>query len=1353
MSGDRTSLATLAAPPALNWSDALRTGLDDVDRQHQRLIDIFNDAAVELGRGATGTTANVVLDELLAYSHYHFATEADLMRAWPVGAAHRSAHLQAHQRFIEFLDHARDLVATNASDTVEHVLSFLAEWLLHHILGMDGRLANEIKTLQGGTLPVPGVPSNALEHQLIDTASALRDSTRKRTFEVLLINRQLQAEVARRERAEADLRRMARFNAMLAQANQVVAASTDDQQLLQSICELGVGDADFALIWFGRPDDHGVFQVLNAAGTIEYLDGNPIDAGPSIPQGEDCSVHTWREGRALFNASFTDTTCPAPLQERATRFGLRASSALPIRREASVWAVMTVYHGHSDEFDADLEALLEELALIVSRGLNRLDTAARERDLAALRKTLLDHTVAGIVLVRDRRIVGANPRFIRMLGYASPEQLIGQATRTLYRTDAEYDRVSALYPELRSGRTAEVFELRVARQDGQEIVCDVSAGMAEEQGLETSVWTFQDVTDRARLQQQLRHQALHDILTGLPNRRALEQQLPLAIARARRNGSVTAVGMIDLDDFKPVNDAWGHDAGDRLLQDLARRLQATLRQSILLARPGGDEFVVVIEDLDEGQAIQQLNQVLKRLHQAVEAGFEVAPGQHAAVGMSMGVALFPLDATDGDALLRMADAAMYRAKAHKNDRARWWQLSSASASQPEREPPFDAYGNEANTLLVKVRPHFGAVASEFVAAFYDRLGHDSMSRAVLAQLGDEQMRSLMARQAAHFQFLLDPMTTAVMVMERARRLGLAHTLVGVDSAMLVQSLALYRRLLSEHLNGTFLRSRDRYRVLLTAETRLHDDMQTQLQVSAATTGTYLGTLSAPLPPQGALWADARTAEIEALAALPGVLGALLLRLDTQGVFIVEGSAGSKVEPISSALRTPGSTALIDPSVSRGHSAIAQAWRSREIVTVASYDQDARHEFWRDIGQRLGVRSVLSVPLIDAAGNAMAVVVVYGAYPNQFESAVMQQFARGSQQRWHQVWVSCRTPAAVVPQEQALEYRQHLFAGGLRLHMQPVVDLRTGRLVKVEALARLQCADGQIVPPGVFLPLLGNAELDRLLRTGLDQSLAQLVLWDAQGLCIDMSLNLSPSSLLDPDCPRWVEEALQRHGIAPQRLHLELLENHRIDPDAQAAAIARLIEIGVRLSMDDLGSGDSSLQRLANLPFDSIKVDQSLLARVHENPVQTLSLVSAIVQMGRDFERDVVVEGLEDAGLIEAAAVLGAPHGQGYGLARPMPAEQIVAWSRAHTLPIYTGTIRTYLGALAFHWRFMHSAPTRSPVCVSACALHQFLADRNLLHSDAARWHAQVHSGDDAKAASRRLIDWLSNEVRREASAP
>ncbi|MGC8808546.1 MAG: EAL domain-containing protein, partial [Thiomonas sp.] len=194
-----------------------------------------------------------------------------------------------------------------------------------------------------------------------------------------------------------------------------------------------------------------------------------------------------------------------------------------------------------------------------------------------------------------------------------------------------------------------------------------------------------------------------------------------------------------------------------------------------------------------------------------------------------------------------------------------------------------------------------------------------------------------------------------------------------------------------------------------------------------------------------------------------------------------------------------------------------------------------------------------------------------------------------------------------------QWRSLLYQGALRMVVQPVVDLRSGAVTKVEALARLQAEDGALVSPGLFLPALGKDDLQVLFRQGLALSLSTLRDWRQSGLDIALSLNLDPTTLVAPDCPLWVERALREADLPPAVLTLELLETQDVDARTVDEAIARLRDLGVRLSMDDLGSGYSSMKRLASLPFDVIKIDQDVVQDVARHPLQGIALMRTVLQ--------------------------------------------------------------------------------------------------------------------------------------------
>jgi len=167
-----------------------------------------------------------------------------------------------------------------------------------------------------------------------------------------------------------------------------------------------------------------------------------------------------------------------------------------------------------------------------------------------------------------------------------------------------------------------------------------------------------DVTDRIRAAEQLRHLAHHDALTGLPNRRLLTDRLDQALALARRTGKQVAILLLDLDNFKTINDSLGHSAGDGVLVSIAARLRDIVREADTVARLGGDEFVILLPEVAQSiDATRVAGKVIESVVAPVRAG-----GRDFALGASVGIALFPRHAADGEGLLQHADIAMYGAK-------------------------------------------------------------------------------------------------------------------------------------------------------------------------------------------------------------------------------------------------------------------------------------------------------------------------------------------------------------------------------------------------------------------------------------------------------------------------------------------------------------------------------------------------------------------------------------------------------------------------------------------------------------------------------------------------------------------
>lgn len=309
----------------------------------------------------------------------------------------------------------------------------------------------------------------------------------------------------------------------------------------------------------------------------------------------------------------------------------------------------------------------------------RHSQAEQLRRVSAANAALLANTVVAIDMVRypDRTVVEVNQGFVDMFGLGSRGELIGRSIEWIYPDDTQRQRMIDLSQRILRDGAGSLDELAVRRRDGATMYLDVHGRRLEGDSPQQPliVWTSIDVSDRRALTAELNRLAMFDALTGLPNRRATEQHVQRAIERARRRDTAIAVGMIDLDDFKPINDRFGHEHGDRLLRELARRLRGAMRASDFVGRFGGDEFVIVLEDLPNGGEGPELEAILARVEDAVGAASAVVPGQQERVRMSLGLAFYPRHSGLPDELLRIADASMYRAKSDKHQRTSWWKTA------------------------------------------------------------------------------------------------------------------------------------------------------------------------------------------------------------------------------------------------------------------------------------------------------------------------------------------------------------------------------------------------------------------------------------------------------------------------------------------------------------------------------------------------------------------------------------------------------------------------------------------------------------------------------------------------------
>ena len=308
---------------------------------------------------------------------------------------------------------------------------------------------------------------------------------------------------------------------------------------------------------------------------------------------------------------------------------------------------------------------------IVSTSLpiDKLRTANAE--LAAANQRLAFHLhnspLAVIEFDADLRVAHWSPRASQIFGWTEV-QVMGQPL-SFFASANPHDRarLEAAIQTLKDGREVRNrIECKIVTRDGDQPVCEwFNSALTSPSGEVVSIMSLiEDVSSRSMAADRLRYIAEHDSLTGLPNRGTLQGLLERALTRARRTHDMLAVLFIDLDGFKAVNDRYGHEIGDKVLCEVARRLKTAVRDTDTVARLGGDEFVVL---LDTKVDLETADVVSGRIMTAVKKPYSFAHGDSnlpgvAVVGTSIGIAAHPPLAPDAKVLMRAADAAMYQAK-------------------------------------------------------------------------------------------------------------------------------------------------------------------------------------------------------------------------------------------------------------------------------------------------------------------------------------------------------------------------------------------------------------------------------------------------------------------------------------------------------------------------------------------------------------------------------------------------------------------------------------------------------------------------------------------------------------------
>ena len=432
--------------------------------------------------------------------------------------------------------------------------------------------------------------------------------------------------------------------------------------------------------------------------------------------------------RTLFGYSAFITLLPMGIITMGfgDRYGSLLGAAILVLMGMLVAVHSKVHKALGDSLNARFDNVLIALRLTEEQGRVASANKALEQETGGRRKAEraellalqrlklhLERTPLGVVeWDMEFRISTWNPSAEAIFGFNAAE-LIGESGYTLVKGAEESERMAAMWMELMQTRASTRVALTNRTKRGEVIHTEwYNTPLVDADGEIIGVASLvQDITERLNTERTIHYMAHHDALTGLPNRRLMQDRLNQAILQARRQQKHVGLLFIDLDRFKLVNDTLGHETGDYVLRDIAQRLSKVVREGDTVSREGGDEFVIVLPGLVKPEAaLVVANKVLIELAKPIEVS-----GHELTVTASIGISHYPNDATDVQQLLKHADSAMYQAKDSGRNTSRFFtsDLNFLLSKRLEVESRLRR-GIERNEFFLRYQPQVSLLTGKIV---------------------------------------------------------------------------------------------------------------------------------------------------------------------------------------------------------------------------------------------------------------------------------------------------------------------------------------------------------------------------------------------------------------------------------------------------------------------------------------------------------------------------------------------------------------------------------------------------------------------------------------------------------------
>jgi len=374
-------------------------------------------------------------------------------------------------------------------------------------------------------------------------------------------------------------------------------------------------------------------------------------------RGDGLPGRVWEAGTSL---TISDLTADGSARAAAAvAAGLHGIAGFPVRSGRRVVGMISLHTWAARELDEGLVAVMNDVGSQIGEFVERKRAEVALQDSEKRMRSVLDNVSDGLATIDQAGIIeSANPAVVRLFGYEEQE-LVGQPAEILIATTHRSGFTNYLQHRLTQDiPISAAHESMGKRKSGSLFPLEFVVSSMQVGSRHLFIATMRDISERKAHTDALEYQALHDALTGLPNRSLFGDRLRQALLSARRNQNMFGVLLLDLDRFKDINDALGHDRGDTLLQEVTARLRGVLRATDTIARLGGDEFAVLTTDAKHPDDVVA---TARKILAALEGPFAIAD-QMVETGASIGIALYPVHGDDPTTLLRRADVAMYVAK-------------------------------------------------------------------------------------------------------------------------------------------------------------------------------------------------------------------------------------------------------------------------------------------------------------------------------------------------------------------------------------------------------------------------------------------------------------------------------------------------------------------------------------------------------------------------------------------------------------------------------------------------------------------------------------------------------------------